>query len=878
MNRQKKATLLVVIFCLTFNVFASGNKAYTAKKINTEEVEIDGFIDDAAWNIVDWGGDFIQHEPFEGEKPSQETKFKILYDDKNVYLAFRCFDTSPDSIVRRMSRRDGFEGDWIEVNIDSYNDKRTAFSFTLSASGVKGDELITNNGNNWDPSWDPIWYGAANVDNEGWTAEMKIPLSQLRYGKYEEQIWGLQFTRRLYRKEERSTWKHIPQDAPGWVSHFGELNGIKDIQPQKQVELLPYTVIKTERFKKDADNPYESKGKSSSFDAGLDGKIGLTSDITLDFTLNPDFGQVEADPSQVNLTAFETYFREKRPFFIEGKNILNFQITGGDGGFSRDNLFYSRRIGRSPQHYPDTEDEEYVDQPNNTRIIGAAKVTGKTRDGWSIGVLESVTAQEFAEIDYEGVRRKEKVEPLTNYFLGRVQKDINKGNTQIGGMITSVNRDIDAEQLEYLHKQAITGGFDFKHQWKEKTYFFNFKTVFSQVKGSEEALLNTQESSLRYYQRSDASHVSIDSNRTSLAGSGGDIMIGKQANGRWRYSLFLTYRSPGLELNDMGYLRKADQIMQAVWVAYRITDPFWIFRRVNINVNQWRGYDFEGTNIFDGGNTNMNFTFKNNWRFGTGFNIEGAGISNSNLRGGPSMKYPGGYSNWFNINTDHRRMVNFNFGSWNYWGKHENTMINEFWGGVTFKPIDALRISIHPNYTHRRNKMQYVETVEHNDEDKYIMASIDQRTLSASVRINYNITPNLTIQFWGQPFISNGKYSDFKEIIAPGDDNYHDRYRLFANNEITENTTDETYDIDQDFDGTVDYSFDFPQYKFLEFRSNLVLRWEYTPGSTLFLVWNQGRSDSPDYEKFRMSEDMNDLIDIRPHNIFLLKFTYMFRY
>lgn len=878
MNPLKELTILSLFVWLVLPALASENKIYTAEKVKSDNIVIDGIINDDAWNIVNWGGDFVQHEPFQGKEPSQETKFKILYDEKNVYLAFRCFDSSPDSIVQRMSRRDGFEGDFIEVNIDSYNDKRTAFSFTVSASGVKGDELITNNGDNWDSSWDPIWYSGTNIDEKGWTAEMKIPLSQLRYGNYDEQIWGIQITRRLFRKEERSTWKYIPRDAPGWVSQFGELHGIKGIEPQKQVEILPYTVLQTERFKREPENPYAKSGKVTKINGGIDGKIGLTSDFTMDFTINPDFGQVEADPSQVNLSTFETYFQEKRPFFIEGKNILNFQITGGDGGFSRDNLFYSRRIGRSPHYYPEAEDAEYIDQPNNTRILGAAKITGKTRDGWSVGVLESVTTQEFAEIDLEGNRRKEKVEPFTNYFLGRLHKDINKGNTQIGGMITSVNRKIDAEQLEYLHSEAYTGGFDFSHQWKDKTYFVNFKTVFSQVKGTSEAILTSQESSMRYFQRPDASHVSIDSSRTSLTGSGGDLMIGKQAKGRWRYALFLTYRSPELELNDMGYLRKADQIMEAIWIAYRTTDPFWIFRTLSINTNQWRGYDFEGTNIFDGGNVNLNARLKNNWGVGTGFNVEGDGVSSFELRGGPSLKYPGGYSNWFNINTDNRQIVTFNLGGSNYWGKYDHARNINYWAGITIKPTNALKISVSPEFSHYKKKLQYVETVPYNNTDKYIMASLDQKTLSTSIRINYTITPTLTVEYWGQPFISNGKYDDFKQIANPSSDNYTDRFEMFADNQIFRNDSDETFDIDEDLDGTVEYSFGFPQYKFLEFRSNLVVRWEYLPGSTLFLVWNQGRSNSPTYEKFQLTQDVNDMIDIRPHNIFLLKFTYMFRY
>ena len=872
---MQKLILFVLFLCLTMNIQAD-NKTYYTKEITSELPIIDGKIDDLVWETVDWGGDFIQHSPFEGQQPSQETKFKILYDQKNLYIAFRCFDTQPDSIVQRMSRRDGFEGDWIEINIDSYNDKRTAFSFTLCASGVKGDEMITNDGDNFDSSWDPIWYGKTSIDNNGWVAEMCIPLSQLRYSNKEEHIWGLQFTRRLYRKEERSIWKFIPRDASGWVNDFGELHGISGIEPQKQIEILPYAVAKVERFEKEEGNPFLT-GKDAGFSFGVDGKIGVTSDLTLDFTVNPDFGQVEADPSEVNLSAFESYFAEKRPFFIEGKSIMNFQITGGNGGFSRDNLFYSRRIGRSPHYYPDTEDNEYVNQPDNTHILGAAKLSGRTKNGWSIGVLESVTTQEFAEIDNEGDRRMEKVEPVTNYFLGRLRKDFNQGNTLLGGMITSTYRDINSSQLEYLHKQAYTGGLDFTHQWKDKTYCFNFNSVFSNVQGTEEAILNTQESSLRYFQRPDASHVSIDSSLTQLSGWGGNIGFGKQAKGHWRYQGAVTWRSPGLELNDMGYLRKADQIMQSFWIGYNIWEPFSIFRSMNINANQWRGWDFSGKNIFDGGNINFNTSLKNYWSFGTGFNVQGNSISVSELRGGPSFKTPGGYSNWFNVSSDNRKMIRFNIGGWNYFGKDNYVNMNNFWAGITIHPHNALSISISPSYSYQGETVQYVEAVDFGSEKRYVMAKLKQHTLATSIRLNYNITPNLTVQYYGQPFISNGAYSEYKMITNPVAEKVNDRYYIYNDNQITYNSDDEVFEIDETNDGLYDYSIGKPDFKFLQFRSNLVLRWEYIPGSTLFIVWNQGRTSFPDYKNFNFQNEIGDMIDIQPHNIFLIKFTYMFR-
>lgn len=865
--------LFMVLFAQLFtHPLLAEKKIYTTKRVYSNPLVIDGHLDDPAWESVEWGSDFIQREPYEGKAPSQKTAFKILYDDDNLYIAVHAYDTEPDKIVRRMSRRDGFAGDWVEINIDSYFDHRTAFSFTITAAGVKGDEVISNDGDNWDTSWDPIWYAKTAIDEQGWTAEMRIPFSQLRFGNKEEQIWGIQFTRRLFSKDERSNWQFIPRDAPGWVHLFGELHGIKGIKPHRQIELLPYTVGKLQRFEKEEGNLFAT-GRSNSIAGGLDGKIGITSDLTLDFTMNPDFGQVEADPSEVNLTAFETFLQEKRPFFIEGKNILNFVITGGDGPFSGDNLFYSRRIGRNPHHHPDTEDDEYIDMPENTTIIGAFKLTGKTKKGLSIGVLEGVTAEEKAEIEYLGQRRHETVEPLTNYFVGRLQKDYDKGKTIIGGMFTATNRSITDPDLNFLHRSAYTGGLDFDYSWSDRTYYFSVKTTFSHVRGDSEAILETQQSPLRYFQRPDADYVSVDSTRTSL---GGTIRIGKGSSGHIRFDTGVTWRSPGLELNDVGYLRSADLIMEWIWFGYRIWEPFSIFRNFNINLNQWRGWDFGYENTFDGGNINLHGQCKNNWGFGTGINIEGESISNSALRGGPSIRWPGGWSNWFNFNSDYRKRISFNFGGFNYWGENNTSKLKNFWCGGTYRPSNALTISLYPSINIRKQKMQYVSTEDYGAEERYIFAKIDQKTVYGSFRLNYSITPNLSIQYYGQPFVSAGKYSHFKRITDPRDSEFENRFHTFTGSEISYDSDEEEYKIDEDLNGEIDYSIGNPDFNFREFRSNLVIQWEYIPGSTLYLVWSQGRTDFVSTGDFSFKNDMRDLFDVYPHNVFLIKLSYWF--
>lgn len=846
-----------------------------AVRIISNPPSIDGVLNENEWGDGEWISGFTQRSPYDGKAPSFKTEFKILYDDKNIYFAFRNHDPEPSKIERRMSRRDGFEGDWVEVNIDSYNDKRTAFSFTVTAAGVKGDEFISRDGDRWDGSWDPIWYSKTSINDEGWIAEMRIPLSQLRFANKDVQLWGLQVQRRIFRLEERAVWQYIPQNTPGWVSNFGDLKGIEGIKPQKQIEISPYILGKVETYQKDLDNPFAKTGNTKDFYGGVDGKIGITSDLTLDFTINPDFGQVEADPSEVNLSGFETYFSEKRPFFIEGRDILSFQITGGGSPISSDNLFYSRRIGRVPHHYPDLEDDEYVSLPASTNILGAAKLTGKTKNGLSIGIVESVTGEEFAKIEStEGEKREVLVEPFTNYFAGTLKKDINKGNTTIGGMVTATNRNLKEEHLSYLHSDAYSGGIDFLHQWKDKKYYFRTNTVISHIIGSEEAILETQTSHLHYFQRSDAEHLKVDSSAKSLTGHGGLISFGKQGGGHWQYAAWLTWRSPGLDLNDVGYTRRTDEFMQVSWAQYRVWEPKGIFRNYNINFNQWKGFNFDMHSLYEGGNINFHADFKNYWSIGAGFNFEGNQYSYSELRGGPMLRQDNYCGAFYNLFTDHRKKVRFGAGGSNNYGFDNAWESQNYWTTLIFRLSNAFSISSNPWINLSKSKLRYVETLENVDgKNEYICASLNQKTLGMSLRLNYNVTPDFTIQYYGQPFVSSVDYFDYKKITDPKSKKIDGRFYQFAENEIRYNWDKNIYEVDIDGDGQNE-SFNDPDFNFLQFRSNLVLRWEYIPGSTFYLVWSQGRTGFPSVQEFEFKTDYPEVFDIQPNNIFLLKLTY----
>jgi hypothetical protein len=876
-------TTLIALFVLLFTAISSDLCAQNqAKRVyNTAFAktapEIDGQMNDPCWEQVEWSGDFIQIQPYENKAPSQQTSFKVLYDDDNLYILVRAFDSEPDKISRRISRRDNFDGDMVSVAIDSYYDQQTAFSFTAMASGAKGDEAVTQDGNNWDESWNPIWFLKTSIDDKGWCAEMKIPFSQLRFGKKTEHIWGIQVMRHIFRLEERSTWQFIPKGSPGQVHLYGELHGINDIKPKRKVELLPYTVARTERFAKDGDNPFLN-GKKSAFSAGLDGKAAITNDLTLDFSINPDFGQVEADPSEVNLSAFESYFSERRPFFVEGKNIYEFEPSNSIviHNMGADNLFYSRRIGRYPHNSPDLKDNEYADIPEATTILGAMKLSGKTKKGLSIGVLESVTANENAVIDNNGERRKESVEPLTNYFVGRLQQDFNKGETVLGGIVTAVNRDITNPALDYLPTEAYTGGLDFSRNWKERTWYFNANTEFSFIKGKPEAMIAAQRSSARYYQRPDASYVTLDSSRTSLSGFGGTFKFGRSSKKRLQFETSLTLRSPGLEFNDIGYMRYSDVIHHGSWVAYYLRDPFSIFNNFYLNTNYWAYWNFSGEMLSAFTNMNFNTQFKNKWRLNGNITRCGENKSTNLLRGGPTFILPGTLNTNINIQSNRSRKMTFYVGSYQGFGDVKSFRNQEYWAGADYKPMNSLLLSFSPSFGVSKNELQYVSENTMNTDPRYVFAYLDQKTMSFTFRLNYTFTPELSLEYYGQPFVSAGKYTKYKRVTAPKAERFRDRYRNFTAQELNFDAGNNSYLVDENRDGTTDYSFDNPDFNFRQFRSNLVVRWEYSPGSTLFLVWSQGRTDSVTDGSFDYGRDMKGLFGVTPHNVFLIKFSYWF--
>lgn len=871
-------TFLVVLlfFSQASFSFTQEKRIYPIHRIS-EAITLDGNPSDPEWSVAEWQGDFVQHEPLNGRKPAQETRFKMAYDDQHLYVLIQCQDTRPDSIERRLSRRDDMEGDLTGIELDSYNDQLTAFAFTVSASGVKSDFMVTGDGNTEDPSWDPVWYVKTAIRDDGWIAEMKIPLSQLRFDPASENGWGLEVFRFLFRKEEVSLWQHVPKDAPGWVHQFGRLSGFEHLNTRRQVEIAPYLVSKLTRNPANSENPFEKRTDWNPVSAGVDAKIGLSNNFILDLTLNPDFGQVEADPSEVNLTAFETYFPEKRPFFIEGKSLFTYPLMGGDGDMADNGLFYSRRIGRRPQYEPELEDGDETDLPEFTRILGAAKVTGKTKSGFSVGLLESLTAREEGLFRHADSTRKIAVEPLTNYSAAVIQKEFDKGNTVVGGIFTATNRNIRDENLKFLPGEAYTGGVNFSRYWKNRNYYVSARLMGSSVSGSRESMVRLQEAPARYFQRPDIRYVHMDSTLSELNGSAGRFEIGKSGGGHWRYACFLSWRSPGLELNDMGYLRTTNEITEILWVGYRIWEPFAIFRHLNLNLNHWREYNFDWVKAMDGGNFNFNTQLKNYWNVHGSFNLNSPIRYSTLLRGGPMFMMPWGYGTFTGITTDQRKKLYFELEAMN--GRGADNFQNEqsYSLGVTFKPSSFLQLTLMPGFEYNRNSLQYITTLDYTAEKRYIFGALDQKTLNISVRVNWCFSPTMSLQYWGQPFVARGTYNAFRKVTNPLAESFSERTHLFTENEISYDEVSGEYLVYEDGHTVPDYSFSKPDFKWSEFKSNLVYRWEFTPGSSLYLVWSQYKSASWEEYSFRPGSDLRDLFRSDIRNIFLLKFSYRFR-
>jgi hypothetical protein len=840
-------------------------RSYTTTRLTTAKPIIDGILNDACWKTGEWAGEFTQWIPTEGAKPSQPTEFKILYDDKNLYVAMRGIDKEPKLISRKGGRRDELIGDAMGVTFDSYHDQRTGFEFSVTAAGQKID-LIATNPFEFDFNWNAVWYVKTGLEDSAWVAEYEIPLSQLRYSNEPDQVWGMHVWRWIDRLSEESDWELQSMTSPGFLYSFGELHGIKDLVKSRRIEIMPYTVGKFKTFEKQPGNPYAEDGHSFLGSVGLDAKIGLSSNFTADLTVNPDFGQVESDPSVMNLTAFETFYEEKRPFFLEGKNIFKFEL--GD-----DNVFYTRRIGHAPDYRPELNENEYLKYPDNTSILSAVKVSGKSAKGLSVGVLQSMTANETALLYSGGKEQNISVEPLTSYTVGRVQQDFNKGTSTLGGIFTSTNRFINEPALDSLNnRNAFTAGFDLLHQWHDKEFYLDAKLIASSINGSTDAISNLQLSSARYYQRPDATHLKYDPLLTSLNGQGGRLKIGKGSKGLWRYSAEMNWKSPGLDLNDIGYMRMADFVSEENELSYFVNKPVSIFRTYNIELQQTNNWDYAMNYLNSEFDLEGSMEFLNRWKISPEISYQNESLDTRLLRGGSAILLPSEWDGSLSINSDISKKVFGSISATHEAASEDNFRNSSIEAGLTVIPFNVLKLSVSLHYSENTDELQYVETKVLPQSSKYIMGLINQNTLGATFRIDYNITPELSLQYYGSPFASVGKYSELKEITNPKADIYTDRFSIL---ETTYSESDNAYHVAAKGDEP-EYSIANPDFTFSQFRSNLVFRWEYRPGSQLYFVWANEQTFNENGKSTSVGDAMRHLGDVYPNNIFQIKLSYWF--
>ncbi len=806
---------------------------------------IDGRDDDAVWQAAPPITQFLEWQPTEGKAPRFRTEAKIAYDAANLYVFVRCYDPHPDSIIRILERRDTFTpSDMVWVFVDSYHDRRTGYEFGVNAAGVKIDQAIYN-GNNEDNAWDAVWDVATRIDSLGWTAEFRIPMSQLRYSTARDHTFGITIDRDVYRYSERVSWPVFSQSKPDMTSQFGTLSGLDGLDAPKRIEAAPYLVTKNA-----STIANDAFSRASYATVGGDLKYRVASNLTLNATVNPDFGEVESDPSVLNLSAFETFFDERRPFFVAGRGLFQVNVNCSSVNCSNEGLFYSRRIGRTPQLWGTFGDTTSA-QP--TTILGAAKLIGRFPGGLTLGVLDAVTQRDQARF---GDTLKT-VEPATNFAVVRVTQDLRQGASTVGAMVTAVNRGMDAFTAPYLARDAVVGAVDFRHRFLANSYEVSGGLSSSRVAGSDTAIAALQTDAVHFYQRPDAG-LPLDSARTSLSGDAEELHVSKVGGQHLLFETAYMRRSPGFEINDLGYLQRADQQSWATWAGFFDRHQRSWYNRLQWNVNWWQYWTTAGLPQEAAVNSNVHITFHNNmnWNMGATWGQLGTTYDDRSARGGPAIRQDPYFAPWAGLNGDDRQALVPYFWVNYFRGDAGHNSMLSLQPELDLKLAHRFSSSLNVNWTRNISDNQWYDNYTDSvGATHYTFAHLDQTTVAATLRLNFTFTPNVSLQVYAQPFISKGTYANVRQLSAtPRAANYADRFAAYGDTSVTDNP------------GGFDYK---------AFQSNVVLRWEYRPGSTLFVVWNEGRQGSANYAgDGSYQTDVRDLFRLHPANTFLVKWSY----
>jgi hypothetical protein len=849
-----------------------------------QPITIDGSLTEAMWQSAERVTGFLQRDPTEGAQPSESTVVYIAYDDAALYVAARLYDAHPDSIVARLARRDqSTSSDRFTLYIDPYHDKRSGSYFGVTAAGTLHDGTLFND--EWDDdSWDGVWEAKVSRDAQGWTAELRIPYSQLRFVKEAAYVWGINFRRDIARKNEFDYLVYTPKNGSGFVSRFPDLVGIERIDPPRRIEVMPYLTTRAAFTPHAGGDPFND-GSQMTPGLGVDARIGLGSNLTLNATVNPDFGQVEVDPAVVNLSDVETFFNEKRPFFVEGSSIFDFGF-GGQRNFwsfnwSGPNFFYSRRIGRSLS-LPPAPDSGFVDGPSGAHILGAVKLTGKVAGSWNVGGLTAVTAREHATlVNNGGARWGQEIEPLATYGVYRAQKEFDKGRQGLGFLSTIAGRSFDDPALrDARNSNSATLGTD---GWvfldSSKTWVTTGWVTASRIAGSRARITDVQRNSTHYFQKPDAARVSVDANATSLGGMAGRFTLAKQRGTTFVNSAF-GFTSPGFDINDVGFLSRTGYVNMHVGGGRKWTKPGQVFRYAETGGALFRSYDWDG-NINWSGAFNFGYVqFLNYYSINWNIAYNPWTVDNRRTRGGPLILLPPAYQFGIDLGSDSRKSLTLGVGAFTYFRSSSDaewaTYVN-----IQYRPAPNVSVSVGPNLYKARNPRQYIGAfadttggAPNTYNTHYVFGGLNQTELSAAIRLNWTYSPTLSLQLYAQPLISANRFDYFHEL-ARGRSAAFTRYGRDNNSTITFVDSTNSYDVDPDGAGPAQtLSVDQPNFNFKSLRGNAVLRWEYMPGSTLYFVWTQSRSDSDDTGDFRFGSSMGRMFQAPAENIFMIKATY----
>ncbi|UCG31029.1 MAG: carbohydrate binding family 9 domain-containing protein [candidate division WOR-3 bacterium] len=848
--------VLLILVTAILSISAAETQEASIPSINAirteEEITIDGYLREAVWQGDGYSA-FIQKEPVEGAAATERTSIWVAYDERGIFVAAKCYYTDSSSCTGGISRRDEMvQSDWFWFWIDPNKSGQSGFGFAVNPDGSIIDRKLYQD-INYDDSWDGVWDAAAKRFSDHWVAEIFIPFTQLRFSKKEKYVMGVNFERYILSKAEEDYFVMVPNIETGFVSKFGLLTGIAGIEPPVRLQILPYVMGKGSYLAEGEDNPFYDDNKYAA-NTGVDLKYGLTGDLTLDVTVNPDFGQAEVDPAKINLSAFETYYAEKRSFFIEGSDIFWFgdNPAGGVWGCNwiEPYIFYSRRIGRGPAG--DVTHEGFVDRPEQTTIIGAAKMSGQVGD-FALGYISAVTDREYARVDSSGVVFEEEIEPRTYYGVLRGSKEFNGGDQGLGAMVTGVTRDLRSPELSRINnRNAFVLGID---GWSffnaEREWAFMGKTEFSHVNGTEERILDLQQESAHYYQSPDLECVSLDSTRTSLSGYMGRFAV-KKTKGNLGFQSALGIISPGFETNDLGFTWMTNMLNMHVVAGYAWYEPTSWYRKANLWLMTSRNYDFDGRQLFEQYYATTYVSFLNYWSLESYLQFTPSELDLHQTRGGPAIACAGYTSTHLSLSTDERKKFRLTGSVW-YDFVRDGGYTRSYGLELSYNPSPSIKLTLSADLDDQLNHQQWVAnipdpTAVSTYNTSYVFSDLEKKVTSGTVRLDWGLTPELSLQMYVQPYIAVGSYSGYKRLLEGGTNDFE----------------------------PFDYQGPNPDFNFKSFKANVVLRWEYRPGSLIYLVWTHGRLNYDNPGVYDLGNDIKSLIDEDADNIFLVKLSYLF--